>query len=110
MSAISPEDQILATRIQKYMSRIESLATDMCYSIAFFFIVGNGDGVDHSKLLHTELSPMTATLLAWPLTLAVSTGFAQKAQKAWLQEKLDLISIVLGSNILGAVQKAAVDF
>ncbi|KAJ5107424.1 hypothetical protein N7456_004099 [Penicillium angulare] len=110
MSAILPEDHALAARIQEHKSKIESLISDMCYSIEFFLVAGNGNGAVHSVSFNNELSPMTATLLAWPLTLAASTGFAPKEQKEWIQEKLELISVTLGTNILGAIPKMTTAF
>ncbi|KAJ5279793.1 hypothetical protein N7478_005165 [Penicillium angulare] len=110
MSAILPEDQTLAARVQEQMSKIESLVSDMCCSIAFFLVAGKDKGAGDLKLFHNELTPMTATLLAWPLTLAVSTSFAPTEQKQWIGEKIQLISAALGTNILGAIPKMTTAF
>lgn len=102
---ISPQNRDLNTQIQKFRSTIDCLATDLCRSVEFFFDSATVVSIERgwhraNSDLNSELSPMAATLLAWPLTIAISTEFVPKKQKCWLRKKLEDISVILGTNLL----------
>ena len=85
---------------------MDSLATDMCRGVAFFF------ENSHSKELVTsssheeqngEFSPMLATLISWPLTVAASTEFLPHEQSQWLKDRLHTASETIGTDLLAYV-------
>ncbi|KAI1408379.1 hypothetical protein F5Y13DRAFT_111593 [Hypoxylon sp. FL1857] len=95
--------------------KIASLATDLCRGIPFFIASRNdiqestaspmraikiGNNVIHTNY---EILPKLATLLAWPLTLAVSTEPVPEPQKQYLKIKLKSVANALGDSILESV-------
>jgi hypothetical protein len=94
---------------------ISSLATDMCYSVPYFFSsdAKRDDSdeprpasvriVENAICPERKIVPRIATLLAWPLAVAVSTEAVPKAQKEWLQRKLKTVARVQGDAALESI-------
>lgn len=115
LAKIPPQNRDLNTQIQKCRSTIDCLATDLCYSVDFFFSSATAMSIGKSwhradSDLDSELSPMAATLLAWPLTIAISIEFVPRKQKGWLRKKLEDISVALGTNLLKFTAKIILRF
>ncbi|OTB14946.1 hypothetical protein K445DRAFT_22966 [Daldinia sp. EC12] len=101
MLSVAPEQD---TCLQK----IESLATDLCRSIpAFFTATGDPVAAESTRTSTTacnsQITPKLATLLAWPLLLAVNTDFIPQSQVQWLKSKFKSIADALGDGSLEAV-------
>jgi hypothetical protein len=58
---------------------------------------------DNVTCTEREIVPKMATILGWPLTVAVSTEAVPKAQKQWLQRRLKTIASVIGAAVLHSV-------
>ena len=120
---------------------IDSLATEMCASVPYFFATTSTPPIDTSAsaanppphphytpgtsepaglgtpcltTMHPAVStnhvtaailPKIAGLLAWPLTVAVSTEHIPDAQRDWLRAKLLQAAHALGDLVLEAVAK-----
>ncbi|KAI0842334.1 hypothetical protein F5Y06DRAFT_125082 [Hypoxylon sp. FL0890] len=93
--------------------KIASLATDLCRGIPFFItsptvaqdplstrVIKIGDNVVHTNY---KILPKLAMLLAWPLTLAVSTEAVPEPQKQYLKMKLKSVANALGDSVLESV-------
>ncbi|KAI0891652.1 hypothetical protein F4806DRAFT_297856 [Annulohypoxylon nitens] len=109
--------QTISTDMEQEMclEKISLLSTDLCRAVPFFitshphsitdrFPIGEPDeangNIDEARF---EILPKFGTLLAWPLTLAVSTDAVPDPQKKWLQTKLKSIAKSLGDSILDTV-------
>ncbi|KAI1136295.1 hypothetical protein F5Y05DRAFT_117244 [Hypoxylon sp. FL0543] len=93
--------------------KIASLSTDLCRGIPFFVashaaphdplstrMIRIGGNVIHTNY---EILPKLATLLAWPLTLVISTEAVPEPQKQYLKIKLKCVADALGDSILESV-------
>ena len=95
------------------LHQLECLATDMCRSVPSFFNVPNlikdATGLKSIKLgsgyfsSDCDIFPKLAGLLAWPLTVAVSTSAVPDPPKQWLRRKLKAVAVALGDNVLQSV-------
>jgi hypothetical protein len=83
---------------------LASTSSELCGDVAYFFsrhpMVGSSSVDIHGE--HVIL-PRLATILAWPLAVAVSTENVPELQRQWLQQKLRLVASSLGDAILGRV-------
>ncbi|KAI0846957.1 hypothetical protein F5Y00DRAFT_126682 [Daldinia vernicosa] len=102
MLSVAPEQDIC-------LGKTTSLGTDLCRSIPVFFtsitVEGNPTGAmanDNIVHVNQEIKPKLATLLAWPLILAINTDNIPEFQKEWLKNKLKSIANTLGDAILDA--------
>ncbi|XXH03252.1 hypothetical protein Hte_009650 [Hypoxylon texense] len=93
------------------LEKIGSLSRDLCRSVPFFLTSPVNPAQDNGfsrvvniggKEVYTneEILPKLATLLAWPLTLAISTDGVPEPQKQWLKQQLKSISSALGDAVL----------
>lgn len=95
--------------MEKYQIIISSIATELCQSVSFFFTHYDGqlETVDLNRScfieIEKDMSPMTAYLLAWPLTIALRTKFVPESQKQWLRPKLELFARYMGANLLTSI-------
>ncbi|KAG4218579.1 hypothetical protein PC116_g32941 [Phytophthora cactorum] len=100
MLSVAPEQDIC-------LQKIESLATDLCRSIPTFFtatgapVAAESTGISTASI--SQIAPKLATLLAWPLLLAVNTDSVLQSQVEWLKSKFKSIANALGDGSLGAV-------
>lgn len=108
----SPEPSINA-QLEMCQENIGLLATDLCFSVPVFFNVYNmiqdeagsepawiGNNINCPE---NEIMLKMAAILAWPLTVAVSTEAVPKAQKVWLQHRLKTVASVIGAGVLHSV-------
>ncbi|KAJ5587654.1 uncharacterized protein N7459_003419 [Penicillium hispanicum] len=95
LAEYSTQVALTTTQIHKCRTTICSTTTDLCCSVFFFY--------DCKANFEDGLSPMMATLLAWPLAIAISSEYAPRAQKQWLKRKLEAVSRVLGANLLVSI-------
>ncbi|KAF2836631.1 hypothetical protein M501DRAFT_1018970 [Patellaria atrata CBS 101060] len=93
-----------------YLRTMNSLVNDLCRSIPFFFhyslIVTREDcnGIEQRPFTSkNEVLPKIAVLLAWPLTIAVSTDGTPEPQRQWLKDILKLVAKSMGDVILDSV-------
>jgi hypothetical protein len=94
-------------------TNIESLANELCGSVPFFFnspnTPGAGAGSGSIKIggnvvkTESEILPKMAGLLAWPLTVAVSTDGVPEPQRQWLKRRLKAVAISAGDAVLESV-------
>ncbi|KAI1389265.1 uncharacterized protein F4822DRAFT_195033 [Hypoxylon trugodes] len=83
--------------------KITSLATDICRSIPVFASQDPNSSAAGTMSISNSISPKMATLLAWPLTLVISTEYVPEPQKQWLRNILKSIANSLGDAVLEAV-------
>ncbi|KAI0880670.1 uncharacterized protein GGS22DRAFT_81726 [Annulohypoxylon maeteangense] len=109
--------QSISTNMEQELclEKISLLSTDLCRCIPFFIasqpVTENSppkestsaNDADNATNVRYEILPKLATLLAWPLTLAVSTDAVPEPQKQWLKVKLKSIARSLGDSILETV-------
>lgn len=83
---------------------LASTSSSLCGDVAFFFSRSSQEE-QNSTDIHDEhaILPRLATLLAWPLAVAVSTENVPEPQRQWLQQKLRLVASSLGDAVLGRV-------
>lgn len=98
-----PHDRGLDAQIQKYRSIAHSLTADICRSTAFFLLPDHHNVSDYLNISDQHMSPMTATLLAWPLTIASGIEYVHQEHRDYLRTKLEIISVILGTNLLISV-------
>ncbi|KAH8889127.1 hypothetical protein GQ53DRAFT_825885 [Thozetella sp. PMI_491] len=92
-----------------YTEKLGAVATDMCRSVPFFF-GAHGDGAI-SPLEVQHVSPRIATLLGWPLAVALSIEIVPAPQKRWLQSRLQTVASVQGNAMLQSIaEKEAFKF
>lgn len=92
---------------------MDPLARDICASVPFFFskpYVSNtpsppslNQAVDGKQISEPKILPKLATFLAWPLTIAVSTGGISARYQQWLRKKLKSVAASLGDSVLESV-------
>lgn len=92
---------------------LDSLATELCGSVPFFFTSPNpnGDGRGSrtirigNRVLSTEdeILPKLAGLLAWPVAVAIRTEETPEPQREWLRRKLKIAAASMGDVILETV-------
>jgi hypothetical protein len=92
---------------------IQSLTDDLCGGVPFFcnILDPTGDVATPRSLklekyifrTDDEIFPKMAGLLAWPLTIGVSTEYVPEAQRQWLKGRLRVVAESLGDAILESV-------
>jgi hypothetical protein len=97
-------------QIEIKQNNISSLATDMCHSVPFFF---NSDLIQkdpesttfriNGNITSPQILPRIATILSWPLSVAVCTEAVPVNQKEWLRCKLRLVASVQGDAVVQSV-------
>jgi hypothetical protein len=97
-------------QLKAYQESINLLATNMCCSVPFFFV---SEAIHHdpesatfrinNKLTSPEILPRIATLLSWPLSVAVSTEAVPLAQKEWLKRNLKVAASVQGDAVVQSI-------
>lgn len=87
-----------------------SLATDMCHSVPFFFDssviqhdVETATFTINDNITSPLMAPRIATLLSWPLSVAVSTEAVPVTQKEWLRIKLKVAAGVQGDAVVHSI-------
>ncbi|KAF2476004.1 uncharacterized protein BDR25DRAFT_212412 [Lindgomyces ingoldianus] len=83
--------------IETSQKNIESLARDLCGGVLFFFHSCN------PLIIGGAMPQKMAALLAWPLTVAVSTEGVPGPQRRWLLERLNIVAEILGDVMLASV-------
>jgi hypothetical protein len=69
--------------------------------------IKTGDKVVHSDC---EILPRMASLLAWPLTVAVSSEYLPKPHKRWLLSRLKMVADSLGDAVLESMVENGEEF
>lgn len=94
--------------------QIESLAIDLCGGVHFFFD-SSSNSAGHKAHIRSNtieydfdqnrnhVRPRMATLLAWPLTVAVSTEGVPNAQRQWLLARMRMVAEPIGDAVLESV-------
>ena len=92
---------------------LDSLATELCYSVPFFFRspIANGGGIELSTTkigsppasTESEILPKMAGLLAWPIAVAIRTEGIPEVQREWLKRRLKLAAVSMGDAMLETV-------
>jgi len=99
---------------------MDSLAKDLCGSVPFFFTSRHanqdGAGLRFIRIGNTvirterEILPQMATLLVWPLAVAVNTEGVPNPQRQWLKHRLRSGADALGDAILESVVEGEFKF
>ena len=105
---IHPENALLS-EIGRCQQTITEMATDMLNSIPYFYIKPHKQGTtpirsDTGTEVCThgtdhEIIPLVATLLAWPLTVAVCAETVPEPQKSSLKGVLQFVASITGDNV-----------
>lgn len=104
----SPSEIPITPEIPICLENSASLATDICRSVPFFFNTptshsSRSESGSPSSNAEPTIEPRIATVLAWPLAVAVSTQTVPIAQKQWLRERLKTVAISQGDATLSAI-------
>ena len=100
----STDHEHLRWKQDRMRGNLASTASELCGDVAFFFARPRSERSDSADVKGDHaILPRLAALLAWPLTVAVSTENVPEPQRQWLQEKLRLVASSLGDAILGRV-------
>jgi len=98
---LSPNLTHLFSKSDLLKKIMDVLATELCASVPYFFMP------DKSVLLldasAAAIQPKVAGLLAWPLTVAVSTEHVPELQRVWLQGRLKVAAEAMGDTVLEKV-------
>ncbi|KAI1655448.1 hypothetical protein F4813DRAFT_398086 [Daldinia decipiens] len=113
MAQCSSQMLSVASEQDTCLGNMASLGTDLCRSIPIFFTSVTTEGNptaargtatnDDIICVNQEIIPKLATLLAWPLILAINTDNIPEFQKQWLENKLKSVANALGDAILETV-------
>lgn len=91
---------------------MDPLARDICASVPFFFSKPYVSDVPsppslistrESSQVEPKILPKLAVFLAWPMTVAVSTGGISAQYQQWLKKKLETVAASLGDSVLESV-------
>lgn len=90
------------------LEKMALIATDLCRGVSFFLAslttAQDAESWTASKTSDNyEILPKLAALLAWPLTLGISTDGVPQAQKDWLTRRLKSVARALGDAMLDEV-------
>ncbi|KAJ5604454.1 hypothetical protein N7510_009608 [Penicillium lagena] len=97
LSTMSRITQSMGTELEQCQANISSLTACLCHSIPSFFDVAT---TEHN------ITPKMAIVLAWPLTVAVSTEAVPTTQRKWLQDRLHTVASVIGADRLHTVAES----
>jgi hypothetical protein len=100
----STDHEHLRWKQNRMRGNLASTSSELCGDVAFFFSRSPEEGSNTADM-HGEhaVLPRLASLLAWPLAVAVSTENVPEPQRDWLQHRLRLVASSLGDAILGRV-------
>ena len=90
---------------------LDSISRELCADVSYFFkIPQSRDGETLVPALMTAegelaIPPNLASMLAWPLAIAVSTENVPEPQRKWLQGKLGSVADSLGDAVLHDVRR-----
>lgn len=105
-----PQKQPIIEQIETLQQSANHLATDVCCSVPFFFTQNpthhNSDSTASQTsdgIASPEILPKIATLLSWPLSVAVSTTAVPAKQKEWLKIKLKIAASVQGDAVVQSI-------
>jgi hypothetical protein len=100
---------------QNHMRRnLEIISQELCADMLYFFKASpSGDEDFLMPVQRTSVTtegeptilPSLASMLAWPLAIAVSTENVPEAQRKWLQGKLGIVADSLGDAVLHDVRR-----
>jgi hypothetical protein len=108
-----PQEPTISKQVESMQQLINLLATDMCCTVPFFF---TSNALHHQfesstfnvaeKMVLPEILPKIATLLSWPLSIAVSTNAVPAKQKEWLKHKLKIAASVQGDAVVQSIAES----
>jgi hypothetical protein len=108
-----PQEPTIREQVESIQQHINLLATEMCCSVPFFF---TSNALYHEfessvfnvseKIASPEILPKIATLLSWPLSVAVSTTAVPAKQKEWLKHKLKIAASVQGDAVVQSIAES----
>jgi len=100
----STDHEHLRWKQDRMRGNLASTSSKLCGDVAFFFPRSPQDNRNSTDMIGDHvILPRLATLLAWPLAVAVSTENVPEPQRQWLQQKLRLVASSLGDAVLGRV-------
>lgn len=107
------DDPSMAGKHRSSIGIIETLAKDLHDSVPSFFSkrpsrfeeLADSGLVAQQSDEEPDILPKMAMLLAWPLTVAVSTEGISSEQRVRLQQRLKLVGSALGDGVLEAVSE-----
>lgn len=85
---------------------INAMTDGICKGVPFFFSSEDNGQImafDDRLWPQSQILPKRAGLIAWVLTLAVSTGDVPAAQRQWLKHRLTIVARSLGDSALETV-------
>jgi hypothetical protein len=100
----STDHEHLRWKQNRMRANLASTSSELCGDVAFFFSRPRSEKSNSEDVPREyAILPRLASLLAWPLAVAVSTENVPEPQRQWLQNKLVLVARSLGDAILGRV-------
>lgn len=114
MGKREPQGLSIQTQLQSLEERMDILASELCCSVACFFescksMLNESASNPETPFGYVttfkddeegRITPKRATILAWPLTIAISTRGVPLAQKQWLQRRLKSVAQVINITVL----------
>jgi hypothetical protein len=106
---MQPTAPIWTARLRGCRQRIDALQLEICQMIATLLGVhADFDAMVCGQIstvstAHAPVSPMVATMLAWPLMVALNIESRLPVIRLWLQSTLQTIARVLGLRMLNTV-------
>lgn len=99
---------------EECLEKIGSISRDLCRGVSVFLTspVDSTHDTGFSRMIkiggkivytNDRILPKLATLLAWPLTLAISTDGVPEPQNLWLKMQLKYIVSALGDAVLDTI-------
>lgn len=89
------------------LEHIAAMSQDLCDSVPFFFqqplVTGTSGSTDRGSHPAGEIAPKMAELLAWPLTVAVSTDGVPERQRLRMKEVLRMCASASANAVLESV-------
>ena len=111
--AVKLQDATDHTHILKKQTRmrgnIDSISRELCRDMPYFFKLRPSPrenspsfmtGMQAIPAHSLEILPSLASMLAWPLAIAVSTENVPEPQRQWLQGRLRIVADSLGDAVL----------
>ena len=85
---------------------IDALSKDLCHSVPYFFQTSSAltsNGAENGFDSTAEIAPKMAELLAWPLTVAVSTDGVPTVQRGRMKDVLRICANASANAVLESV-------
>jgi hypothetical protein len=107
----STDHEHLLWKQARMKGNLESISRELCADVSYFFKVPQSRGGETlvPALMASDgnyaILPSLATMLAWPLAVAVSTENVPEPQRKWLQGKLGSVADSLGDAVLHDVRR-----